>query len=115
MKRGNTGVPTYMSVARFTGGVVTLLLLLCRCCTARVLLNFRGGVSWSCLSMCSGWHTHIIRPHALAKAPFVAVTKTNTLNYGYCCYAVTATASKAYGVIQAHSSSVQHTTKQKEQ
>ena len=39
LKRGNTAVPIYMNVARFTC-VVPLPLLLCRCCTVQMLLKF---------------------------------------------------------------------------
>ena len=79
----------YMSVSRFAS-VVSLLLLSCRCCTVRMLLKFRRSVDWNLflVDMCSRRHAHIIRTHAHAEAPFVF-----------------ATASKAYGVIQAQSSS----------
>ena len=53
LKRGNTGVPMYKSVASFTG-VVPLLLLLYRCCTALMVLDFRASVSCNCPSLCSG-------------------------------------------------------------
>ena len=35
-----------------------------RCCTARMLLKFRGIFGWNCPSLCSGWHAHIIRTRA---------------------------------------------------
>ena len=41
--------------------------------------------------------------------------KTNTVKYGHCYTAVAATTSKAYGVIQAHSSSRQHSKDEEEQ
>ena len=76
LKRRNTGVSLYMSVARFTC-VSPLLqqLLLCRCCTARMLVKFRGScVGWNLFRVdmcCPGWRAHIIRPLAHTKAPFV--------------------------------------------
>ena len=75
LTRGNTSV---MSVARFTCVVPLLLLLLCRCCAAQMLLKIRGTVGWNVLflvDMCSGWHANIIRTHELTEAPFVAVAK----------------------------------------
>ena len=77
MKRGNTDVPMYMSVARFTYAA-PLLLLSRRCCTARMCLEFRGSVDWNLLfpvDMCSRWHAHILRTRAHTEAPFVAVAK----------------------------------------
>ena len=54
---------------------------------------------------CSGWHADIMRtPARTEETPVAAVRKTNTFEYGYC-YSAAATASKAYGVLQAHSSS----------
>ena len=104
-----------MSVARFTGVVPLLLLLLllllrplplfCRCCTARMLLKFRGSVGWTCPSLCPGWHAHIMCPLAHTEAPFLdSCHKTKTLKHG-CCFTLAAMASKAYYcVIQAYSS-----------
>ena len=50
LKRGNTGVPMYMSLA--------CSLTLYRCCAARVLLKFRGSVGCNCPSLCAGRHAH---------------------------------------------------------
>ena len=111
LKRGNTGVSMYMSLARFPA--VVLLLLLYRCCTARMRLKFRGSVGWNRDSSCSGWHAHI-RTHAHTEAPFVAVTK---IRYRYCytiyryCYTMAATTLKAYGVVQAPSSNSRQQSK----
>ena len=46
------------SAASFTG-VVPLQLLLHRCCTARMLLKFRGSAGWTCPSLCFT----MARPH----------------------------------------------------
>ena len=111
LKRRNTaGVPMYMSVARFTG-VVPLLLLLCRCCTARMLLKFRGSVGWNCPLSCSGWHARI-RTHARTETRFAAVAKIPRSTAAHCC-TMAPTTSKAYGVIQVHSSSRQHSKNEK--
>ena len=67
-----------MRVARFTGVVPLLLLpLLCRCCTARMFLKFRGSVGWNC-PLCSGWHSHIIRAH---RSTIRNLHTTNTISY----------------------------------
>ena len=46
LKGGNTGVPMYVSVPRFTG-VVPLLLLVVPLLSARMLLKFRGSLGWN--------------------------------------------------------------------
>ena len=100
LKRGNTGVPVYMSVARFAG-VVPLLLLLYLCCPARMLLKFRASAGRNCLSRCSGWQAHIIHTRTHAHRSTVrSCHEAKTLKYGHC-YTVAATTSKAYGVTAA--------------
>ena len=106
----------YKSVARLTG-VVPLLLF----CTAVVLrgwcLNAKKvwvGICPSLFRMARPYNTHT-RTHI--KTPFLAVTKrrywSTATTYCYC-YTVAATTSKAYGVIQAHSSSSkQHSKNEK--
>ena len=77
-KEKHTGAPAYRSVARFNG-VVPLLLLLRRCCTARALVKFRGSVGWKFPSLlCSGWYTHIIRTHTEAHVRSCHKTKALT-------------------------------------
>ena len=62
-------------------------------------------MGWNHPSLCWGSHAHIIRTVAHTEAPFVrSCHETKTLKYGYC-YIMAAVTSKAYGVIQAHSSS----------
>ena len=54
-------------------------LLLCGCCTARMLSKFGGCVCVGNVpSLCSGWRAHIIRPHAHTGKHRVRC-KTNTL------------------------------------
>ena len=64
------------------------MLLLHRCCTAR--MKFRGSVDCNCSSLCSGWHTHsfrmahprntITRSH---RNTVRSCPETKTLKYGY--------------------------------
>ena len=56
LKRGNKGVPVYMSVARFAG-VVSLLLLY-----RADAFEIQSKCGWE-LSLCSGWHAHVVRTH----------------------------------------------------
>ena len=78
LKTGDTDRRSYVyGRCEFTCVAPPLLLLLCRCCTARMLLKFRGTVGWNLflVDMCSGWPAHIIRAHTHTEAPLVAVTK----------------------------------------
>ena len=97
-----------MSVARLAG-IVQQLLLLYRCCTARMRWRSRGSVGWNCPLLCLGCHAHAIRAHT--EAPFLAVKKKlNKLKRGRCC-AEAATASNVYGVISAKSAAADSTGK----
>ena len=114
LKRGNTGVPMYTSVARFTC-VVPLLLQLRRCCADAFEIQRKCGLEfvprWHVFRMARPHNTHT-RTH---KSTVSQLSRNEYLGkYGYC-YSVTATASKHHGVIQAHRSSTQHGKKLQEQ
>ena len=67
----------YMGVARFTG-VVPPVLLLYRCCTARILSKFRRSGLELSLAMSRMVGPHHTPTRTCTEAPFVAVTKTKT-------------------------------------
>ena len=130
LKRGNTGVPircACMSLlvhyVRFAGVVPTLLLLLLhRCCTARVLYWFKGSAGWNrpgCAQ--DGACAHVIRTHTRIhkESSFAAVVKRRPLKCG-CSSLVPGTMhgchnvkSLAFGVIQVHSSRQRRQPKRK--
>ena len=69
-----------MRYVRFACGVPQqLLLLLYRCCAARVLLDLKGSVGWSRPGwlLCSGWHAHTTPIYTETAEQFVAVTNNN--------------------------------------
>ena len=77
MKRRNTGVPVFMSVARFAGVVSPLncadaFEIQRKCALELFLVVFKMA------------RPHNTRTRTHAKAPLVAVTEMKTLKYGYC-------------------------------
>ena len=100
-----------MSVASFTG-VVPLLLVVLHCSyTARMRFKFSGSLGRNGPSLCSEWHAHIIRTHAHTEAPFVAVTKRRKPSSTATVIPWLPQVQELTGVIQAHSSSRQHSEK----
>ena len=89
MKRGSTGVPMYLSVARFAG-VVPLLLLLCLCSILYCADAFE--IQRWCWLELSLVVFRMARPHNTYThtSTVHSYHKTKALNCGYCTMAATA-------------------------
>ena len=107
LKRWNTGAPVFISLSRFAGAVPLLY------CADAFEIQRKGRLELSLVAFrmkCP--HTAHTGTHRSTVRGWL---KTNTVKYGHCYTAVAATTSKAYGVIQAHSSSRQHSKDEEEQ
>ena len=79
--------------------------MLYRCCTARVLLKFKGTVGLESSRLYSGRHAHIIRTHAYTQKQHRSQCHKNNFKYGCCCtmHDCHNLENLAFGVIRVHS------------